>query len=145
MYGSDSPFKELIMKQSRSVLESKRYGVYTCHADAALLDASRQMVDEDVSCLVVITTDGYLAGIVTRFDLMRACLHHDGWDRLPVSAVMTRDVVTVSPETTLYEVAQLLDSKGIHRVVAVREENGRLRPISVVSASDLVYHMVHDL
>jgi hypothetical protein len=30
----------------------------------------------------------------------------------------------------------------IHRVVAVREEGGKKRPISVVSAADIVYHMV---
>jgi CBS domain-containing protein len=75
---------------------------------------------------------------------VQACLQSEAWESSPVSDVMTREVVTVSPETTMYEVAQLLRDLQIHRVVVVREENGRSRPISVVSASDLIYHMVQD-
>jgi CBS domain-containing protein len=132
------------MKQSRTVLESKRFGVYHCLPDARLLDVSRQMVDEDAGSVIVVDDAGFLEGIVTRFDLVQACLQSEAWETIPVSAVMTREVVTVSPETTMYEVAQLLRDLQIHRVVVVREENGRFRPISVVSASDLIYHMVQD-
>ena len=58
---------------------------------------------------------------------------------------MSPEVVSVSPDTTLLEVAQLLLTNRIHRVVAVlEEEEGRQRPVAVVSSRDLVYHMMRD-
>jgi len=132
------------MKQSRTVLESKRYGVYNCHPNTPLLSAARQMAEEDIGCLVVVDDAGYLEGIVTRFDLVRACIAEPGWQTEPVSRFMTSEVITVGLETTMFAVANLLMDRQIHRVVAVREENGRLRPFSVISASDLVYHMIQD-
>ncbi|MCA9872352.1 MAG: CBS domain-containing protein [Anaerolineales bacterium] len=132
------------MKRSRTVLESKRYGVFSCRPETTLLSAARQMVREDVSCLIVVDDAGYLAGILSRFDLVRACIESEVWESRLVADLMTAVVVTVSPETTMLEVANLLLEKQIHRVVAVREENGRLRPFSVISASDLIYHMIQD-
>lgn len=132
------------MKQSRTVLESKRYGVYNCQPTTPLLAAARQMAEEDIGCLVVVDDAGYLEGIVTRFDLVHACIAEPAWQTEPVSRFMTSEVITVGLETTMFAVANLLMDRQIHRVVAVREENGRLRPFSVVSASDLVYHMIQD-
>lgn len=132
------------MKRSRTVLESKRYGVFSCGSETPLLAAARQMAQEDVSCLIVVDEPGYLVGILTRFDLVRACIRQTTWETQPVADFMTADVITVSPEATMFAVANLLLEKQIHRVVVVREENGRLLPYSVISASDLVYHMIQD-
>ena len=78
------------MKQSRTVLESKRLGVYSCLPGTLLLDVSRQMVGEDAGSVVVMDGDGFLEGIVTRFDLVQACLQSEAWESSPVSDVMTR-------------------------------------------------------
>jgi CBS domain-containing protein len=130
------------MKKGRTVLEAKRYGIFSCYKTTPLLEASRKMVNEDISSLVILDNDGYLAGIVTRTDLIRAYIENDEWETLPVGNFMTGDVVTVSPKATLMEVAKLLLENHIHRVVVVREEEGRPRAVAVVSDSDLVYHMV---
>ena len=58
---------------------------------------------------------------------------------------MNPNVVTVDLDTTLSEVSATLLSHHIHRVVVVRHEGNKLRPVAVVSAADLVYHMVKDL
>ena len=130
---------------NRTVLEAKRLGCYCCKAGASLLDAARKMVQEDVSALVVTDPDKYLAGIITRTDLLRARLEHEEWASLPVETFMSRNVVTVTPDTTLNMVAELVVEHHIHRVVAVQEEEeGKQRPISVISDSDLVYHLVKE-
>jgi CBS domain-containing protein len=130
------------MKQGRTVLEAKRYGVYSCYRNTPMLEASRKMVTEDISSLVVLDDEGFLAGIITRTDLVRAYLESDEWEKKTVGKYMSPDVVTVSPKASLLEVAQLLQEKHIHRVVVVREEDGRKRAVAVVSDSDLVYHMI---
>jgi CBS domain-containing protein len=133
------------MKQGRTVLESKRFGCYTCHPDTPLVAAVNKMVAEDVSCLVVIDHDGYLAGIVTRNDVVRGYMKNDDWQSVPVSQCMTKSVITVAPEDSLSAVANLLVEHHIHRVVVVREENSKLKPVAVVSDTDLIYHMMKEI
>jgi len=129
------------MTGEQTVLQAKRLGVFHCQASTSLCDAARQMVSEDISALVVIDIDGGLAGIITRFDLLRALVEQDDWSDQPVSDYMAREVVTVSQQTTLLEVADILLQRHIHRVVVARNENDKRIPLAVVSAADLVYHM----
>ena len=124
-----------------TIIQAKRYGVYTCAHRVSLLKAARQMAEEDISALVVVDENGYLLGIITRTDLMRAFCDYEDWAERPVEDYMSRQVVTVSPRDHLREVAQLLLDKGIHRVVAVQLEEGKQKPIAVISAADIVYHM----
>jgi len=133
------------MKQGRTVLEAKRFGCYTCYPDTPLVEAVKKMVAEDVSCLVVIDPDGYLAGIVTRNDVVRGYMGGDDWQSVPVGQCMTESVITVVPEDLLSTVADLLLEHHIHRVVVVREEQGKAKPVAVVSSSDLIYHMMKEI
>jgi predicted transcriptional regulator len=133
------------MRTDQTVIQAKRFGVFSCRKNKSLLHAAQQMVEEDISALVVVDDDGFLAGIITRTDLLRAFVRFEDWEKQRVESFMNTEVVTVSPQTQLDRVAELLLEKQIHRVVVARNEDGKLRPISVVSAADLVYHMVKDL
>jgi CBS domain-containing protein len=133
------------MKKGRTVLEAKRFGCYSCTPDTPLLDAVKRVVEEDISCLVVLDADGFLSGVITRTDMVRAYLAHDDWTTHTVGAHMTKDVVTVNADDRLSDVAQLLLDKHIHRVVVVRREDGQPRPVAVVSDADLVYHMAKEV
>jgi len=133
------------MKQGRTVLEAKRFGCQCCFPDTPLVEVVTKMVDNDISCLVVTEPDGYLAGIITRNDVLRGYLDSDDWQRLVAGKYMTRDVVTVAPEDLLGTVANLLLDHHIHRVVVVRQENGKQKPMAVVSATDLIYHMMKEI
>jgi CBS domain-containing protein len=133
------------MKQGRTVLEAKRFGCHSCASDAPLIDAVTRMVEHDISSLVVTDAEGCLAGIITRSDVLRGYLASDEWQRQPVGDFMTRDVVTVTPEDLLASVANLLLEHHIHRVVVVRDENGKHKPLAVVSDTDLIYHMVKEI
>jgi CBS domain-containing protein len=130
------------MRTDQTVLQAKRFGIFSCSQDETLQEAARRMVEEDISALVVVDKEGYLVGIITRIDLLRALTKLEDWEKLLVMDYMNKDVVTVSPQTQLTRVAELLVEKQIHRVVVAREENGKKKPISVVSAADLVYHMI---
>ena len=133
------------MKQGQTVLEAKRFGCHSCTPDTPLVEAVTQMVDHDISCLVVTDADGYLAGIITRNDALRGYLASDEWQALPVGDYMTRDVITAAPEDLLSTVANLLLDHHIHRVVVVRDEHGKQKPLAVVSATDLIYHMMKEV
>ncbi len=133
------------MKQGRTVLEAKRFGCYTVHPDTPMADAVRRLVDQDISSLVVIDQEGYLAGVLTRSDVLRVYLGQDEWEACPVGDYMSTHVVTVLPDAHLRDVANILVEKHIHRVVVVRDENGKQKPVAVVSDSDLTYHLMKEL
>lgn len=130
------------MLEHLTVLDAKRYGVYSCRGQATLHEAAQRMVDADVSALVVVDEEGYLQGVVTHTDLLRAVTAEPTWGEQPVATHMTRDVVTIAPEASLVDVMKELLDHCIHRVVVVRDEAGRSRPVAVLASSDIVYHLV---
>ena len=127
-----------------SVMQAKRFGVWTIAPDADLKSVARQMLDHNVSALVVVDDGGYLLGVITRTDLVRAAYHRRDWSTLSARDYMACDVVTVRLEDKLEQVMGLLIENHIHRVVAVEEYNGRLKPVAVLSAADIVYHMAQE-
>jgi CBS domain-containing protein len=124
-----------------TVLQAKRFGIICCQSQDLLGEAARTMVEEDISGLVVTDEQGFLEGVITRADLLRAYRTEEQWAAQPVEKFMSRDVVTVHPQDRLDTVARLLLDRQIHRVVIVQKEGDHLRPIGVISDSDLVYHM----
>jgi CBS domain-containing protein len=137
-----SPGRDALITE-QTVIEAKRFGVFNCSQNCVLNEAARRMVEEDISALVVVDDDGFLVGILTRTDLLRAWLQVENWQSKPVKDYMNPNVITVPSQTRLSKVAELLLDKQIHRVVVTREEEDKQRPLSVVSAGDLVYHMVN--
>jgi signal-transduction protein with cAMP-binding, CBS, and nucleotidyltransferase domain len=128
-----------------TVMEAKRFGVITCTPQARLREAAQRMTGDDISALVVVDSEGCLAGIITRTDLLRAHAEHEDWAERTVAQTMSLDVVTIGLQAPLGDVEKLLLNLHIHRVVAVRPEGDKLRPMAVISAADLVYHMVKEL
>ena len=128
-----------------TVLQAKRYGVFSCHYKDRLLDAAKRMATEQISALVVVDDEGYLAGIITRTDLVRAYkASPHTWTEETVEHVMVKEVITALPQDHLSHVADLLLENKIHRVVIVQDENNLKRPVGVVSSTDLVYHMAKE-
>jgi CBS domain-containing protein len=131
--------------KTRTVLEAKRLGIVDCKGSDMLEKIATRIADDDISALVVTDAQGYLSGIISRSDLLRAYVESNDWRAETVERFMTRDVIWVTPDTLLSDAAQLLLGRHIHRVVVVRQEQDGLRPIAVVSDSDLVIDMVSDL
>ena len=127
-----------------SVMQAKRFGVYTIAADENLKTVARKMQEYNVSALVVIDVEGYLCGVISRTDLVRACYKNQDWAQRVVREFMATDVVTVNLDDPLLRVMELLIDNHIHRVVAVEQREGKQRPIGVLSAADVVYHMAQD-
>lgn len=128
--------------KDRTVLQAKRLGVLRCQPQDRLRAVVRRMADDDISALVVVDDDGLLVGIISRSDILRAGVEEPDWPNATVSRFMTRDVISVTPDTKLAEVMRILLRNHIHRVVVVREDDqGRKQPIAVLSDSDLVCDM----
>lgn len=126
-----------------SVTGAKRLGIKRCSPTATMSEVTAKMTEEDISCLVVVDDEGLLEGIITRTDVLRAALADDNWRDTLCQQWMTVDVITVDPDAMLYEAAELMQTYRVHRIVIVRAEGDRLRPLAVLSSGDIVYHL-HD-
>lgn len=79
---------------------------------------------EDMSSMFV-TDNGFLSGIVSRKDLIRFTIGGADIKETPVSVIMTRmpNIFYVTKETTVYEAANLIVSKGVDSLPVVETKN----------------------
>jgi CBS domain-containing protein len=111
--------------------------------DAPLSDAARLMDERHVTGLPVVDATGFLVGVISHTDLIRARAVEylwANWRGLLVRHLMTSPAVTVHRSTPLTLAALRMERRGIHRLVVVADEDER-RPIGVVSTTDLVHLM----
>jgi CBS domain-containing protein len=112
-------------------------------AATPLTQARAQMREQRIRRLPIVDVAGRLVGIVTEGDINRVSdspatdvrdynLYHRVGD-LPIRDIMTQPVVTVAPDTSIMEVAQLLLEHRIGGVPVVEE--GLV--IGVITESDL--------
>ncbi len=104
---------------------------------AAAADAASRMLETGVSSLLVVDDDGRLAGLVTATDFVSLVRRNDPEDETPVEAFMTTDVVTVSPDDSVEELAAPTDRGYTH--LPVVDADSRL--VGMVSATDLTTYL----
>ncbi|NQT19184.1 MAG: CBS domain-containing protein [Planctomycetes bacterium] len=86
--------------------------------EATILEAVRLLLANSISGVPVVDSEGNLAGIVTEKDLLVGG-HILAADKVPVSLIMTRHVVSLSAETGLDETAHLMIHLGFKRFPVV--------------------------
>ncbi|MEM1545551.1 MAG: CBS domain-containing protein [Candidatus Methanomethylicia archaeon] len=94
--------------------------------------AAKLMISNGISSIVIVC-DEELNGIITKFDLCICCMERfKGFFK--VREYMTPNPVTVRPTLNIFEIVNIMNSKGIGRVIVV--ENGK--PIGIITLSDLI-------
>ena len=105
--------------------------VYTTTPQATVQEVAQLLTRERISGVPVVNPDGKLIGIVTEADIIAKTTANN----LHVKDIMSSEVIVVSEDTPVSEIAQLLTDKRIKRVPVVHE--GRL--VGIVSRADIVY------
>jgi CBS domain-containing protein/ribosomal protein S27AE len=95
--------------------------------EATVEDAARALARNRISGVPVVNDAGALVGLVTEHDLIAKA------GRV-VADIMTRGVISVTPDTEVEQVQHLLTNQRIRRVPVV--DNNRV--VGIVSRSDLV-------
>jgi CBS domain-containing protein len=142
---------EVELAPQLSVRELMTESPRSTRADTLLRDAAREMVRSGIGALPVIEADGLLVGMLSERELMRHMLSlasingsiprpQSGVERArrTVRDVMTRQVLCVSPDQPLAEVASLMTNKDVDRVPVV--EQGRL--VGFLTRSDIVRKLI---
>ncbi|GGD48632.1 transcriptional regulator [Paenibacillus nasutitermitis] len=118
--GQDSRYLERFHQRKVKEVQSAPVALYET---TSVSDAVVALFLENVGSLTVVDAQGYLAGIVSRKDLLKVTLGNQGAAAIPISLVMTRhpNVVTVTPECTVVEAARKLITHQVDSLPVVRD------------------------
>jgi len=108
--------------------------VLTVTPSTPLAMVHRLFSEEEIHGAPVVDEDGAIVGVVSVLDLSRANGNEDAEYEMTAADVMTSELVMVTPETPVSDVARLMRDQHIHRVLVVK--NREL--VGVVTTFDLL-------
>jgi CBS domain-containing protein len=123
------------------LIESRKE-VYSIKDDTTVHDAARYLREKQVRSVGICSQDGKLIGVVSQSDISDKVAAENkcpAWMR--VSEIMTRDLVTVPPQTPLDACLRLMEQHGIYHLV-VQDEKSRF--YGMLSVSDLLKVIASD-
>jgi CBS domain-containing protein len=147
--------QEYELPEQLTVREMMSDRPHVARADARLRDAARDMVRSRIGAVPVVDDEDRVVGMLTERELIRdllgTYLHREMLGGMPragaqgardarrtVRDVMTRQVLCVSPDEPLAEVASLMMNKDVERVPVVRD--GRL--VGFLTRGDIVRKLI---
>src|ERR1700745_567451 len=103
--------------------------VLTVDPTASIGEAAEKMIEAGVGAVVVMEDMVRIVGIVTERDLMRAVAQRARAAEARVRQWMTVDPVTIEPETTIEDAAQIMFDHNFRHLPVVKDG----RPLGIVS------------
>jgi len=118
----DSTFVKDIMKNS----------VISIDSSMTVKDAAEMMDDSEIGGMVVMENN-IAAGMVTERDIVRRIVAKNKNYSTKLKDVMSIPLITISPDETVWELAQLMKVKKIHRVPVTSGS----KLVGIVTTTDL--------
>jgi CBS domain-containing protein len=123
----------------QDILRTKGSLVQSIGPQATLQEVVQRLVQHNIGSLVVCEGNecerGELRGIITERDILRACAKHThDWHRVPVSSVMTTDVLVGRPDDSVEETMGTMTENRVRHLPIVVD--GQL--VGIISIGDVV-------
>ncbi|MDD5416760.1 MAG: CBS domain-containing protein [Candidatus Aenigmarchaeota archaeon] len=113
-----------------------RTNVITIKPRASVREAAEIMTKNKIGSLIVISPEGRAVGIITGSDIITDLVAIGGnSEDVTVEEIMSSDIITISPNDTLEEAAEIMAENRIKKLPVI-DENGMLA--GIVTASDLI-------
>ena len=128
MDGQKNETLEVKLKRIKAMDIMSRYAITTTE-ETTIADIAHLMMRFKISGVPVLGKDKKISGIITATDLFKLMgkivgdiEKHSGFTdyyKMPVKSFMTTDVMTITPETTLYEIMKIMWERNIHTLPVV--------------------------
>jgi CBS domain-containing protein len=115
------------------VSEIMKGNVISIDSSMTVQDAAKMMDDASIGAIVVLE-NGIAIGIITERDIVRRVVSKGKPLSTNVKDVMSSPLIVINPDDSVWELAQLMKSRKIHRVPAVKDN----RLVGMVTTSDVV-------
>ena len=120
-------------------LIASRREVYSIAEDTTVHDAARYLRDRQVRSVGICDASGVLLGVVSQSDISDKVAAENkcpAWMR--VSEIMTRQLITATPDTPLEDCLRLMEQHGIYHLAVLDSEKGYRGMISVTDLLQLI-------
>jgi CBS domain-containing protein len=117
-----------------TILSTRKRGVITITPEKTLRDLILLLNERQIGAVVVVNEDGKLQGIISERDVIRAAAVHADPFALPISEVMTRDVVVGVSQDDIWAVAHTMTERRFRHLPIV--DDGKL--IGMISIGDIM-------
>lgn len=125
-----------------SVLNSKGSSVVTARPEAPIREIAKLLADAKIGAVVISSDNTRVEGILSERDIVNAVASQgEAALGLSASALMTRDVVTCSPEDQVADLMAVMTEKRIRHLPVVTE--GALA--GIISIGDVVRCRVQEI
>ena len=133
-------------KKLKHYLAGQRYWeVFVIPQDETIIHACELMEKNRIGALIVVDQktatekdDHHVVGIVTERDIVKTISHHQlDLEGKPVKEIMSKNVVSASPENTTNEAIKLMVENQIRHLAILDED----RLIGVISMRDIFYSL----
>lgn len=117
-----------------SILATKSSNVVTVRPDLSLREAVDLMAEHNIGALIVVDEAGRPIGIISERDIIREAARTEAVFDLTVSRVMTKELITASPEDDLETVLQTMTARHFRHLPVMDRE----RLIGVLTIREVV-------
>ena len=120
-------------------LIGSRRDVFSVREETTVHEAARYLRDRQVRAVGVCDRDGVLLGVISQADISDKAAAENkcpAWMR--VSEIMSRQLVTVTPETSLEDCLRLMEQHGIYHLLVVDNATGFRGMISVTDLLQVI-------
>jgi len=118
---------------STFVKDIMKKNVITIDESMSIQEAAQMMTDANVGCIIVTRKD-LPVGIITERDFVTRIAAEGRPLFTDVSEIMSIPITTVSPDDTVWDAAEIMRRKGIHKL-PVREGN---EIVGIITTTDFV-------
>ncbi len=124
------------------VKDIMKTAVITVSPKVPVTEAAFLMREENIGVLVVVENERRPVGIITDRDIVVSVVaNNQNPAEILVEEVMTKNLVTVQEDVSVFEILRILGKNSIRRVPVMKK--GRL--VGIVSVDDLVVFVVTEL
>lgn len=106
--------------------------VISIDSSVTVKDAAKIMSDSGVGCVVVMEKN-VPVGILTERDFVRKIIAKEKSLSTPTREAMSTPLITIDPNSTVWELAELMKVKKIHRVPVIKDD----RLVGIVTSTDI--------
>lgn len=115
------------------VRDVMKKNVIAIDSSMTVQDAAKMMDDASIGAIVVLDK-GLAIGIITERDMTRRIIAKGKPLTTSVKDAMSSPVVVINPDDSVWEAAQLMKTRKIHRLPAVQDN----RLVGMITTSDIV-------
>ncbi len=125
-----------------TILKAKGRGVTTGQPHETLQDIAKLLADKRIGAVVIVDGQGSVAGILSERDVVRAIASRGGGCLSePAYSVMTKDVISCTPEDSLDKIMSEMTAGRFRHVPVV--EAGQL--VGIISIGDVVKNHIAEV